>query len=244
MTVASPDPSARRAPSAPVRTGAIIVAAGSSSRMAGVNKTFAVVAGRSLLAHSIAPFQDSPLVDAIVLVMHADYLQQAQEIVATNRWAKVIAVCPGGQRRQDSVRLGLERLPRCEWVLVHDGARPCADAGIIERGLQAARETGAAVCAVPVKDTIKQVSPAGMVEATPPRDALWAVQTPQVFRYGLLREAHAHVTQDVTDDAAMVELCGGVVKVFMGSYANIKVTTPEDLLLADTLLRQRTESRH
>jgi 2-C-methyl-D-erythritol 4-phosphate cytidylyltransferase len=135
------------------------------------------------------------------------------------------------------VRAGLEALSPCSWVVVHDGARPCFDHALLRRGLDAARHTGAAVAGVPVKDTIKVISPDNMVSETPPRDTLWAAQTPQIFRYDLLLEAHRNCHQDVTDDAAMVELLGHPVQMFLGSYENLKVTTPEDLTIMEALLR-------
>ena len=126
--------------------------------------------------------------------------------------------------------------------MVHDGARPLIDARLLERGLEAARKTGAAVAAVPAKDTVKVVSESGLVKHTPPRDSLWQVQTPQVFAYSLLTEAHQLSDGYFTDVGAMVEKLGKSVMVFMGSYSNIKITTPEDLLLAKTLIRG-TKSR-
>jgi 2-C-methyl-D-erythritol 4-phosphate cytidylyltransferase len=137
------------------------------------------------------------------------------------------------------VRLGLERLPQCDWVIVHDGARPLLDGETITSGLEAARSTGAAVAAVPVKDTIKMADAHGVVTRTVERDRLWAVQTPQVFRRQLLADAHRSITRDVTDDASMAELIGVSVKVFMGSYDNLKVTTPDDLVVARSILSDR-----
>ena len=137
------------------------------------------------------------------------------------------------------MRAGLELLSDVDWVVVHDGARPLVDADIIVRGLDAAAETGAAVAAIPVTDTIKRVGPGCIVVDTPPREELWAAQTPQVFRRQVLADAHQRVAKDVTDDAAMVELAGGAVKLFMGSYENIKVSTPEDLAAARVLLESR-----
>jgi 2-C-methyl-D-erythritol 4-phosphate cytidylyltransferase len=122
-------------------------------------------------------------------------------------------------------------------VLVHDGARPCLDQALLHRGLAAVQETGAAVAGVPVKDTIKEVSPQGLVAATPPRERLWAAQTPQLFRYELLLEAHQRCRDTVTDDAAMVERLGHPVRMFLGAPENLKVTTPEDLPLAEALLK-------
>ena len=120
--------------------------------------------------------------------------------------------------------------------MIHDGARPLVDNSILYRGFDAALDTGAATAAVPAKDTIKLISGKGIVRETLPRDQLWHIQTPQIFRYDLLMEAHRQCQEDYTDDAAMVESLGVQVKVFWGSYDNIKVTTPGDLLFAETLV--------
>ena len=136
------------------------------------------------------------------------------------------------------MRAGLEALGPCEWVVVHDGARPLVTRELIDKGLAAARETGAATCAVPLHDSIKLVNDKGLVEKSLDRRRLWQVQTPQVFRYDLLMEAHRAAAKQppASDDAALVERLGYPVKVFMGSYHNIKVTTPDDLVLAQILL--------
>ena len=222
-----------------VTVGAMIVAAGESRRMRGIDKIFTPLIGRPLVAHTIAAFNDSPRIGKIVLVLSRGILDRGRRLVEEGGWDKITDVCAGGARRQDSVRAGLDRLSDVDWVVVHDGARPLVDADIIGRGLDAAVETGAAVAAVPVTDTIKRAGPACMVVDTPPREELWAAQTPQVFRRSVLADAHQRVTEDVTDDAAMVERTGGAVKLFMGSYENIKVSTPEDLAAAQVLLESR-----
>ena len=130
---------------------------------------------------------------------------------------------------------GLEALGKCDWVVIHDGARPLVTTDLIDRGLEAARETGAAVAAVPVTDTIKVAGADRIVQYTPSRDSLWAVQTPQVFRYKIITEAYKQLTGDVTDDASLVEKAGYEVKLYQGSYYNIKVTTPDDLALIKVL---------
>lgn len=211
--------------------GAVIVAAGSSSRMKGIDKTFALLGGRPLIAHTLARFEEFPPVAEIALVLAADKISQGRELVGRYRYRKVSQVCAGGERRQDSVRVGLEALAPCRWVIIHDGARPGVDAALLQRGLDAARQSpdGAAIAAVPVKDTIKIVSPELKITATPDRATLYAAQTPQIFRYDRLRQAHAQFAGDATDDAAMVESLGYRVTVFMGSWRNLKVTTPEDL---------------
>ena len=219
------------------QVGAVIVAAGRSTRMGGVDKTFAPILGRPLVAHTLDRFESSSLIDQIVLVLAEDSLEQGRKLVEERDYEKVAHVCAGGQRRQDSVRNGLELLSPCDWVMVHDGARPCLDDAMLQRGLDAAATCGSAVAGVPVKDTIKLITPDQMVKDTPDRSQLWAAQTPQIFRYGLLLEAHQTCTQDVTDDAAMVESLGHPVKMFLGSYENIKVTTTDDLVIAETFLK-------
>ncbi len=207
--------------------------------MGGADKIFAPVLGRPVLAHAVETFESAPAVAAIVLVLRGDLVRQGETLVRDQGWSKVVSVVAGGARRQDSVKAGLEALPRCGWVLVHDGARPCVTQEIIARGLEAARATGAAIAAVPAKDTIKVVGPDQTVVETPDRGGLWLVQTPQVFRYDILCAAYAAADATVTDDASLVERAGHRVRVFMGAYDNIKVTTPEDLALAELFLRRQ-----
>jgi len=221
------------------RIAAIVVAAGSSKRMCGVDKVFVEVAQRPLLAHSVQILEDAPEIDDIVLVVNSRSIEHARDLSVGHGWQKVREIIAGGERRQDSVRKGLEILGDVKWVVVHDGARPCLSRDMLVRGFEAAHETGAAVAAMPVKDTIKVVLEDHRILKTPSRDQLWIVQTPQIFRQTLLSEAHQRVTEDVTDDASMVECIRGTVKVFMGSYDNIKVTTTEDLAFVEILLTDR-----
>jgi 2-C-methyl-D-erythritol 4-phosphate cytidylyltransferase len=165
-------------------------------------------------------------------------LEEGRRLCESESWRDV-TLCVGGARRQDSVRNGLDALVECDWVIVHDGARPAMDASLIERGLSMAKQHGAAIAAVPVKDTIKAVNGSMLVEKTLPRKQLWAVQTPQIFARDVLRRAHNEVSHDVTDDAAMVEAIGLPVAIFHGDYENIKVTTAEDVHLAESILRRR-----
>ena len=218
--------------------GAVIVAAGRSSRMGGVDKTFAPLLGVPLIAHSVERFEAHSNVGEIVLVLAEESVERGRELATSRGWRKVTQVCAGGERRQDSVCNGLTALSPCDLVMVHDGARPCLDAATLERGIEAATGHGAAVAGMPVKDTIKRISPELLVEETPERARLWQAQTPQVFRYSLLLEAHRVCQADVTDDAAMVESLGHPVRMFEGSYENIKVTTAGDLVVAEAFLRQ------
>ena len=213
-----------------------MAAAGQSSRMGGLDKIFAPVLGKPLLSYALAQLETFTPVTRVAVVLDQDSVKQGEELVRRHQCSKVVGVCPGGARRQDSVRLGLEALGSCDLVVVHDGARPCLDHGMLTRGLEAAREWGAAVAGVPVKDTIKVASPQDLVLDTPARATLWAAQTPQVFRYPLIWEAHQRCRQDFTDDASMVESLGRPVKMFLGSYRNLKVTTPEDLAVAEAFL--------
>ena len=211
--------------------------------MDGVDKIFAAVAGKPVLWHVLQIFQGCGVVDQAVVVLNEASVERGLRLVEEGGFSKVVAVCAGGQRRQDSVAEGLKRLDGCSWVVIHDGARPCLTVELVERGLEEARQTGAAIAAVPLKETVKVVDSEGVIASTPRRESLWAAQTPQVFRFDLITEAYRMVNGEVTDDASLVEALGHKVKVYMGSYDNIKVTTPEDLALAETILRMRNESR-
>jgi 2-C-methyl-D-erythritol 4-phosphate cytidylyltransferase len=220
------------------QTGVVIAGAGSSQRM-GTDKVFLALVGKPLLAWSADVCQSCELVSQIVIVLNESKLDLGRRLVAEKGWTKVVEVCPGGDRRQDSVRQGLNKLRDCDWTIIHDGARPFITLDLIRRGLEVAQSTGAAVAAVPVKDTIKVGGSDFMVRETLNRQELWAVQTPQVFRFDIITKAHEQITGDVTDDASMVEQMGYKVKLYMGSYGNIKITTPEDLALAEVMARDK-----
>ncbi|MEX0682163.1 MAG: 2-C-methyl-D-erythritol 4-phosphate cytidylyltransferase [Dehalococcoidia bacterium] len=215
--------------------GAIIVAAGAGRRMQGADKLFSMVAGRPLLAHAVSAFEACWDVSRIALVMSDANIEQGRQLVEFESWTKVVAICTGGARRQDSVHCGLQNIGHCDWVAIHDGGRPLLRPGMVSRGWEAARETGAAIPVLPLVDTVKEVD-SGFVVGTLDRSRYVAVQTPQVFRYGLLLRAHHEITVDVTDDAAMVEMLGVRVKTYDGRARNIKITTPEDLTLAEAYL--------
>ena len=221
------------------KVGVAIVAAGESRRMGGMDKLFAEVAGKPLIAYCLEVFDRSPDIDSIAIATSPANVERIRRMAAEQQMDKVASVVQGGARRQDSVLAALERLPDAGIALVHDAARPFVDRRIITDAIAAAQEHGAATAAVPVKDTIKVASEDMTIISTPPRDSLWSAQTPQSFERGLLMEAHASVSGDVTDDASMVEAAGHAVKLFMGSYDNIKVTTPEDLYLAEAIARAR-----
>jgi 2-C-methyl-D-erythritol 4-phosphate cytidylyltransferase len=221
-----------------VTVGAVIVGAGSSTR-AGFDKVFAMLAGEPVLLHSLRAFGNCQAIDCVVVVLAEASLQRGRDLVSRHAWGKPVEICAGGRRRQDSVWAGLARLPECEWVAIHDAARPLVTVDLVEQGLAAAAATGAAVAAVPVTDTIKLVDESNTVRSTPKRASLWAVQTPQVFRCGLLREAYAAAEEEVTDDASLLERQGQAVRVYPATPDNIKITLPGDLALAEFYLERR-----
>lgn len=230
---------------------AIIVAAGKSQRMGGVDKQLRTIGGVPVLARTIAAFEVCPDVGAIVLVLNPDNLAGVAELRNQYGWRKVLAMVPGGERRQDSVAAGLEAVRKLasndgpiEWVAVHDGARPLLSSDLISRGLEAAREAGAAIAALRATDTVKAVDASGTITSTPERSNLWLAQTPQVFRLSLLQSAYQALAEgeipfEATDCASMVEMLGHPVKVFEGEPANIKITTALDLLIAEAIVRDQ-----
>ncbi len=222
--------------------GAVLLAAGTSSRMEGVDKQLLELRGQPVFIHSLRVLESSDLVDSICVVFSDSNIAAGKRALANADSEKVIATVVGGARRQDSVRIGIDALcgdgPAPDWLVIHDAARPFVDEAMIERGLAAAGETGASVTAVPLKDTVKQVDGAEVV-ATPARETLRVIQTPQVFSAKTLIAAHDAVSTDVTDDASMVEQNGGRVTVFDGSYDNIKITTPDDVSMAETIFDRR-----
>ena len=206
--------------------------------MNGVDKIVASLFGRPLLEYSLEQLAESPSIDSIVVVAGET---NAEVVRSLANHDKITSVCTGGTRRQDSVRAGLDHVDDATHILIHDGARPLLDHPLVSRTVEAASTYDAAIAAVPVKDTIKMANDDMTVLQTMPRDRLWAVQTPQIFKADLLRTAHRTIDCDVTDDASMVEMLGHEVKLFMGSYENLKVTTPEDIAMAEAILRSRSK---
>jgi 2-C-methyl-D-erythritol 4-phosphate cytidylyltransferase len=221
-----------------VKVAAVIVAAGDSQRMDGIDKAMASLGGRPVLARVIDTFQNCDKVDQIIVVMNSKNIGQAKMLVAQEKWNKVTDVVVGGKRRQDSVMEGLKKLKQCEWIIIHDGARPLMRADLIVKGLDAAKETGAAAPAVPVTDTIKFIKGSDIVVQTLPRENLRAVQTPQVFRFDVVQNTYKFAAGDYTDDASQVEKAGFKVKLFPGARDNIKITTKDDLAIAEVLLKE------
>lgn len=220
------------------QASALIMAAGHSRRMGGVDKLFADLGGQPLLARTLAAFEACKQINHITVVLALDSAEGALELLKKTGFEKIDATCVGGERRQESVQAGLQAMRACDWVVVHDGARPLVTPQLIEEGIAAAQETGAASAGLPAADTLKQVASDGTVLWTVPREAVWTVQTPQVFRYDILFKAHEQ-DLEATDDAELVERAGGRVRLYPGSVWNLKVTTVEDLVLAEALIRLR-----
>ena len=217
--------------------GAVIVAAGNASRMGGIDKVMAPLGGEPMIVRTVRQFQECDAIREIVVVTRSDLIMPIMELC--HNFTKVRAVVVGGASRDKSVMMGLNTLSeKVELVAVQDGARPLVTWQLIDRVVRAANRYGAAIPAIPVKDTVKVVQ-AGLVDSTPDRSALRAVQTPQVFDLDLLRSALYHAKQtgaQITDDCSAVELLGMKVRVVEGDERNLKITTPMDLKLAHLLL--------
>ncbi len=231
-----------------MKTNAVIVSAGKGVRfMEGKKKQFLSLAGKTILAHTLDPFEKCPMIRSIHLVVgYEDMDYCLKEIVEKHQYRKVSYVVPGGKRRQDSVRNGVDILPDdTEIVVIHDGVRPFVTQEMIEESIRSASRYRAAVLAMPVKDTIKMVNPKGIVLKTLDRDTLWQIQTPQAFQAPLLREALRKASEEGflgTDDASLVERLGVDVHIVPGSYTNIKITTPEDLIWATHFFQTKMAS--
>jgi 2-C-methyl-D-erythritol 4-phosphate cytidylyltransferase len=220
--------------------GAILVAAGRSTRM-GFDKLWADLGGKPVLAWSLSTLAGCMALDRLVIVTGADRQDETWRLVGRTVPARLRArTVLGGERRRDSVASGLAALDDCTWVVVHDAARPFLSEAVIARGLFEVTATGACVAALPARDTIKRVDLDRTVLETPPREQLWTVQTPQLFRRDLVLEALAASDDDATDEAALIERHGGTVRVFEGETTAFKITTPDDLEIARALLARKS----
>lgn len=234
------------------RTAAVVLAAGSGKRMnAGVKKQYMEIAGRPVLYYSLKAFEES-FIDEIVLVVSQDEIEQVQEsYVNQYGFQKISRIVVGGKERYHSVACGLQAVRQdCDFVFIHDSARPMLTQEILQRAYQAVQEEEACVVGVPSKDTVKIADEQGYVSVTPNRSLVWNVQTPQVFSYPLVYSAYEELLQkeqellaagvQITDDAMVVEhLAHHKVKLVEGSYENIKITTPEDVQIAERYLQSR-----
>lgn len=226
---------------------AIVLAAGRGKRMqSDVAKQYLLIKGKPVLYYSLKAFEDSVVDDIILVTAENEIIYCKEEIVEKYNFSKVSQIVAGGKERYHSVYNGLKACTDAEVVLIHDGARPFVNNEIIARNVAMVKEYGACVTGMPVKDTIKIADEAGFVQETPKRDLIWAVQTPQTFQYHLIKEAYDTFLNNeetfckqysVTDDAMVAEIFGGhKVKLVEGSYNNVKITTPEDMALAETIL--------
>lgn len=229
------------------KTVAIVLAAGRGKRMqSDVAKQYLLVRNKPVLYYSLKAFQDSSVDEIILVTAESEIAYCKDEIVEKYAFSKVSQIVAGGKERYHSVHNGLKACEDADIVLIHDGARPFVDDAIIARNINMVKEYGACVTGMPVKDTIKISDAEGFVQETPRRDLIWAIQTPQTFRYDLIRNAYDTFlnneeanckSYNVTDDAMVAELFGGLkVKLVEGSYNNVKITTPEDMVLAEAIL--------
>lgn len=220
----------------------VLVAAGSASRMEGEDKILYELGGIPVMIHSLRPFEASPMIREIVIVTRREIILEIGELCKRYGLSKVTKIMPGGASRTESVRIGLDEIKQdSDLVAIHDGARPFVSQAILEETIAAAAEYGAAAPGIPSKDTIKVVQE-GIVRETLPRETLCAVQTPQVFEMFLIRAALTKAWQDgavLTDDCSAVERLGFPVVMTQGDEENIKLTTPNDLLLGEYILAGR-----
>lgn len=223
--------------------GAVVLAAGSGSRMhMDTPKQYLMIEDRPLIYYALKQFQDSAVTKIVLVVTAGEEEWCRQQIVERYGLSKVCAVVPGGSERYLSVQAGLHALEGVDYVLIHDGARPCIDQELLQRVMDAVPRDGACVVGMPVKDTIKVASEQLWTQETPDRRRLWQVQTPQAFSYDLIRSAYDRVVasgeQAVTDDTQVLELAyGRQSRLIEGSYRNMKVTTPEDLEIVKLFLK-------
>ncbi|HEX5773480.1 MAG TPA: 2-C-methyl-D-erythritol 4-phosphate cytidylyltransferase [Geomobilimonas sp.] len=223
---------------------ALIPAAGMGKRMgAPINKQYLLLNEKPIVAHTIGVFEAFPVVDDIYVISpEAEIPYCREQVVERYGFRKVRAIVAGGAERQYSVLNGLRAMdgtPDDAVILIHDGVRPFVPVPVLEKAIRVAAEHDGALVAVPAKDTVKVVVD-GIIRETPPREQLWLAQTPQAFRYGVIRAAHEIAAAEGylgTDDAALVERLGKDVHVVMGDYRNIKITTPEDLVLAEAFIK-------
>lgn len=220
---------------------AVVLAAGNGKRMGGpVAKQFLEVNGKPLIFYALDTLEKSKVIEQVVLVVSEESIEYVKkEILEKYSLKKVVRIVAGGKERYDSVRNALQFIDEDTYIFIHDGARALVSEEILRRGLEQVETCGACVAAVPVKDTIKRVDQEGFAVETPDRSSLWTVQTPQVFAGEIIKEAYEALpeTASVTDDAGVVEWYGNArVKMYLGEYTNLKVTTPEDLIFMKNFL--------
>lgn len=226
---------------------AVVLAAGTGKRMGtDIAKQYLLIGDKPVLAYSLQTFDECPFMDEIILVTSAEHIEYCRkEIVEKYGIRKVSHIIAGGAERYLSVYEGLKAIKDCDYVYIHDGARPFADEAILDRVHEEVKKSGACVAAVPAKDTVKISDEDGFADVTPERSRVWTVQTPQVFAYKTIKNAYTRLIEEklsdtVTDDAMVLEVVNkSRVKLVMGSYENIKITTPEDLDIAEVFCQRR-----
>jgi len=226
-----------------VKVAAIIPSAGSGSRMRlNQDKPFVKLCGKELILHCLKPIQDFSSISEIIIVAKKKNIPRIKKLLEKHKVKKVKTVVEGGSTRSKSVSNGLSKVsPGIDYILIHDCARPIIDKGLIKRAIDGAKRYGASLCAVPAKATVKQSDLKGnLVRKTLDRRIIWHAQTPQVIKKSILHSAYkkAGRRSSFTDDAALVENIGKRVKLVMGSYSNIKITTPEDVKIAEALIKR------
>ncbi len=219
------------------RVGVIIAAAGTSTRMDGADKILANLNGHPVFSYSVEVFEKWAMTESIVIVASDSNISNITAIAAQRNWRKLKKVVEGGLRRQDSVRKGLEAIGNCDWIIVHDAARPFISIEMLDRGMILAQSVKCTVAAYPAVDTLKRSLQTGIIASTIDRSNLYFVQTPQIFQKNILEKAHSEIKQDVTDDASMIEIMGESVCIFEGSRWNFKITFNEDLEAAEALIK-------
>jgi 2-C-methyl-D-erythritol 4-phosphate cytidylyltransferase len=234
-----------------MKTVAVVLAAGSGSRMkSDVKKQYMEIGGKPLIYYSVKAFEESAVDDIVLVVSRGDVDYVKKDIVEKYGFDKVTAVVEGGLARYHSVRLGLQAAaPDCDYAFIHDGARPFIDREIIMRAFSAVKQYKACVVGMPAKDTIKIADEKGFADSTPDRDRMWVIQTPQVFSYKMILDLYKRLDREegdlmakgikITDDAMVVEYYTDTkVRLVEGSYDNIKITTPEDIAVAEAILKR------
>ncbi len=223
-------------------TTSVVPAAGRGTRL-GLNlpKALIPIAGKPMIVWTITALEQTPIVDAIVIVAPSEFIGEFEHLRSENKWRKVVAIVAGGNDRQQSVWNGLQAMPsETEWVIVHDAARPLVKPSLIVSVWEAAQEIGtAAIAALPCSDTVKRTLDGILIAETLDREQIWLAQTPQVFAADLLKEAHEQALKDgcsATDDAMLVERLGVPIRLVLGDPTNIKITHPVDLALAEALI--------
>lgn len=225
---------------------AIIPAAGQGKRMKSrLNKQYLSLLDKPVLAHTVEVFQNCDLITEIIVVVKEDEMDYCRrKVIEKYNYNKVKALIRGGQSRQKSVYNGLQSVDNADYVLIHDGARPLLTEDMLCRAIDQVKDHKAVGVAVPVKDTIKRIDSNGYIAETPARDKLWAIQTPQVFEYSLVSAAYSRaIKEDIkgTDTSMLVERLDKKVKLIRGSYENLKITTPEDLINAEAIIKRRQQ---